>query len=105
MEDVITAHGLSCMIYADDSQPHVILDPKKNRDAMLSKIELCIKDILIWCAKNGLTCDPDKTRREGENNCLPGFYMISFSALFTPILKVYSNSQSEFNFCNIYITL
>jgi hypothetical protein len=29
---------------------------------MLSKIELCIKDILIWCAKNGLTCDPDKTK-------------------------------------------
>ncbi|CAB3992083.1 Hypothetical predicted protein [Paramuricea clavata] len=62
MEDVITAHGLSCMIYADDSQPYVILDPKKNRDAMLSKIELCIKDILTWCAKNGLTCDPDKTK-------------------------------------------
>ncbi|CAB4028471.1 Hypothetical predicted protein [Paramuricea clavata] len=54
MEDVITAHGLSCMIYADDSQPYVILDPKKNRDSMLSKIELCIKDILIWCAKKVL---------------------------------------------------
>ena len=29
---------------------------------MLSKIELYIKDILIWYAKKELTCDPDKTK-------------------------------------------
>ena len=32
-----------------------------HRPAMLSKFELCIKDILIWCTSNGLACNPDKT--------------------------------------------
>ena len=29
--------------------------------AVLSKIELCVKDILIWCTKNGLACNSKKT--------------------------------------------
>ena len=28
---------------------------------MLFKIEICVKDILIWCTKNGLACNSDKT--------------------------------------------
>ena len=46
LEDLILAHGLQLMVYADDT--HVIC-------------ELCTKDILIWCTSNGLMCNPSKT--------------------------------------------
>ena len=62
LEDVITAHGFSCMMYADDTQLYVSIESLQDCPAMLSKFELCIKDILIWCTSNGLACNPDKTK-------------------------------------------
>ena len=41
LEDIIAAHGLNCMIYADDTQLYVSLNPK-SREHVLSSIELCI---------------------------------------------------------------
>lgn len=61
LEDVIVAHGLRCMMYADDTQLYISVNRKNDRSVMISKIETCIMDILIWCTKNGLACNPDKT--------------------------------------------
>ena len=46
VEDVIKAHGLDCMMYADDSQLYIVINPCSDRSAFLSKIELCVSDVL-----------------------------------------------------------
>jgi len=51
----------SQLMYADDTQLYVFINPKKDRSVMISQIEACIMDVLIWCTKNGLACNPDKT--------------------------------------------
>lgn len=60
IEDVITAHGLDCMLYADDIQLYVSFT-SVNRNMELSKLEDCINDIMIWCTGNGLACNAGKT--------------------------------------------
>ena len=61
-------HGLNCMIYADDTQLYVPLNPK-SREHDLSSIELCTKDIMAWCASNGLSCNADKTEAVHISSC------------------------------------
>ena len=61
MEDVISAHQLDCVMYADDTQLYVTINSFSDRSVVVSKLELCIKDILIWCTSNGLACNPGKT--------------------------------------------
>ena len=61
LEDVISNHGMNCMMYADDTQIYVSINSCSDRSAVLSKLELCVKDILIWCASNGLSCNADET--------------------------------------------
>ena len=48
-------------MYADDTQIYVSINSCSDRSAVLFKLELCVKDILIWCASNGLSCNADKT--------------------------------------------
>ena len=60
LEGVILAHGLDAMIYADDTQLYSTIYSSHQRPVALSKLELCINDIMIWCTSNGLTCKPDK---------------------------------------------
>jgi len=48
------------MIYADNTQLYMSINPKK-REHDLSPIESCTKDIMTWCASNGLSCNADKT--------------------------------------------
>ena len=48
-------------MYADDMQLYVTINSTDDCPAVFSKLELCLKDILIWCTKNGLACNPDKT--------------------------------------------
>ena len=43
------------MVYADDVQL------KNGQSLSSSKIEACVKYILIWCTKNKLSCNPSKT--------------------------------------------
>jgi hypothetical protein len=54
-------HGTDCMMYADNTQLYVSIDSLGNRSATAAKLELCVKDILIWCTANKLTCNPSKT--------------------------------------------
>ena len=48
-------------MYADDTQLYVTINSFSDRSVVVSKLELCIKDILIWCTSNGLACNPGKT--------------------------------------------
>ena len=60
MQDIIAAHGLNCMIYADDTQMY-ITSPASERQIQLQKLELCIKDIRAWSVENKLLLNDAKT--------------------------------------------
>ena len=62
VEDVIKAHVLDCMMYADDSQLYVVINPRSDRSDFLSKIELCVGDAFTCCTNNGLACNPGKPK-------------------------------------------
>ena len=49
------------MVYADDTQLYISIGLYEDRPVALAKLELCIKDILVWCITNGLACNPGKT--------------------------------------------
>ena len=69
LEEIIAAHGLNCMIYAD-TQLYESLNPKsRSREHVLSSIELCTKDIMAWCASNRLSCNADKTEAVRISSC------------------------------------
>ena len=61
IEDVIKAHDMNCMMYADDVQLYIAIKAVHGRSEVISKLESCVKDILIWCTKNKLACNPTKT--------------------------------------------
>lgn len=69
IEDVILAHGLRCMVYADDSQLYITINARCDRPVMLSKLQLCILDIFTWCTNNGLACSLDKTDAVHLRSC------------------------------------
>ena len=52
LEDVIKAHGINDMMFADDTQLYLSINCITNRTGILTKLELCVSDILIWCNKN-----------------------------------------------------
>ena len=56
LEDVILAHGLDAMMYADDAQLYITTGSSDQCPIALSKLELCINDIMIGWTSNGLTC-------------------------------------------------
>ena len=60
LEDVIISHDLHCMMFADDMQLYVFVNPVEDRSVMVSKLERCVVDIFVWCTKNGLACNSDK---------------------------------------------
>ena len=61
LENIIDAHGIGKMIYADDTQIYVILNDK-DKAASISKLELCIKDIKSWSISNHLKLNEEKTK-------------------------------------------
>ena len=61
LEDVVKAHGLDLMMYADDLQLYLTISSRDGQLTALSKLEMCIKDILVRCAMNKLSCNPSKT--------------------------------------------
>ncbi|XP_072033195.1 uncharacterized protein [Amphiura filiformis] len=60
LESIIDAHGISRMIYADDTQVYVILKDDKS-SATISGLELCVRDIKNWSTANHLKLNQDKT--------------------------------------------
>ena len=62
LEDIIKANGLDVMAYADDVQLYISISHIDGQSLSSSKIEACVKDILIWCTKNMLSCNPSKTK-------------------------------------------
>ena len=61
VEDVILAHDLDWMIYADDIQLYVTINSLQDQATVLAKLGRCIKDIITWYSVNGLECNPKKT--------------------------------------------
>ena len=49
------------MIYADDTQLYSRMHSGENHATPLAKLELCIRDVITWCANNALICNPGKT--------------------------------------------
>jgi len=72
LEDMVKAHGLNLMMYADDLQLYLTISSRDGQLTALSKLKMCIKDILVWCAMNKLSCNPSKTE------------VIHFSSRFSP---------------------
>ena len=60
VEDIIHAHGLSCIIYADDTQLYISMKSAE-RSVATNKIEQCICDIKAWMTKNYLVLNDSKT--------------------------------------------
>ena len=58
--DIITSHGLNDMIYADDTQLYLILDPSKRSEG-LSRLERCVLDVKSWAVSNKLMLNDTKT--------------------------------------------
>ena len=58
LEDVIRAHGLNAMMYADDSQLYIIMR-QSNLATALQDLTLCSQDIMS--CSNMLKCNPKKT--------------------------------------------
>ncbi|KXJ27526.1 hypothetical protein AC249_AIPGENE7593 [Exaiptasia diaphana] len=60
IEDIVHSYGLSCMMYADDSQFYVTLDvsqPLADVEILMS----CANSVLEWIQANKLKCNPDKS--------------------------------------------
>lgn len=60
LQDLISAHGVSSVAYADDTQLYITFDPA-DRSSAVSKIEACIKDIKSWAVLNKLVLNDSKT--------------------------------------------
>ena len=60
VQDIIFAHNLECMLYADDSQLCITIDPYDQRPA-LNTLQKCISEIIEWITINKLVCNPSKT--------------------------------------------
>ena len=60
VEDIILAHGLSTMSYADDTQLYISLEPNNNQEAK-TRLESCLSDLYNWFSANMLVCNRDKS--------------------------------------------
>lgn len=60
IHDIISAHGLQSMIYADDTQIYLTFEPSERASAV-HQVNKCITDIRLWAGKNKLTINDGKT--------------------------------------------
>ena len=58
--DIIISHGVSGMLYADDTQLYVSFKPDEIQD-YVNKIQCCITDIKKWANANSLKLNDSKT--------------------------------------------
>ena len=62
LQAIVAAHGLQCIVYADDTQLLVTFPPEdRARESALRKMEACIADIRSWCKQNMLVLNDSKT--------------------------------------------
>ena len=60
LQDIIAAHGIQSVAYADDTQLYLTFNPS-DRDDAVNKMEACITDIKSWCRSNMLVLNEKKT--------------------------------------------
>ena len=60
LENVIANHGVSRMVYADDTQMYVVFEGKDVLSAV-SIIEKCLDQVKIWSSANSLCLNESKT--------------------------------------------
>ena len=60
IEDIVQAHNLQCIIYADDTQVYVTFNSEDTNN-ILPVIELCVRDIKRWMVTNMLMLNDSKT--------------------------------------------
>ena len=53
LQDIVMAHGLKCVMYADDTQLYVIFHPS-DKACALQKLQQCVDDIKTWSVSNKL---------------------------------------------------
>ena len=90
LQDIIAAHDIQSIVYADDTQLYLTFHPR-DRDNAVRKLEACIEDIRAWCRMNMLVLNDSKTE------------LIYFSSKFqqtswTPSIKIgesYISSSSH----------
>ena len=58
--DIIISHGVSGMLYADETQLYVSFKPDEIQD-YVNKIQCCITDIKKWANANSLKLNDSKT--------------------------------------------
>ena len=58
--DIIAAHGINYMTYADDTQVYFVLNCSE-RSAAIRKLEQCVMDVKAWSIQNKLMLNDSKT--------------------------------------------
>ena len=58
--DIVKAHGLRSMIYADDIQIYLTF-PAHDREVAIGCVNNCVKDIISWSTRNKLQVNASKT--------------------------------------------
>ena len=60
LSDVIKAHNINHVMYADDTQLYLLFKPS-DRDSAIHRLEQCVKDIKEWAVINKLQFNDQKT--------------------------------------------
>ena len=59
-EDIILTHGLSLLLYADDTQLYISLKPTQKEETNI-RLESCLADLSNWFSANKLVCNTNKS--------------------------------------------
>lgn len=60
IEDIVESYGLTCAVYADDTQLYISID-KSQLQCGIANLQQCILAIIEWLAINELVCNESKT--------------------------------------------
>ena len=60
IEDIVESYGLTCAVYADDTQLYILID-KSQLQCGIANLQQCILAIIEWLAINELVCNESKT--------------------------------------------
>ena len=89
--DIIRAHGVKYMFYADDTQLYISVAPRNHREAA-TKIEACVNDVRHWMILNKLQINDSKTEMlhvTSKHRASEPFHQLSVGKeLITPVQKI-----------------